>query len=93
MKPTLYLLLLLSGSALAQADLPGDAAEGKRLHDGNCMKCHNTAVYTRKDRTMKSLGHLKEQLGGCSHMAGAQFSPQQAQSVLKYLNDQFYRFP
>ena len=32
------------------AALPGDSAEGKRLHDANCMGCHNTSIYTRKDR-------------------------------------------
>jgi cytochrome c5 len=28
------------------AALPGDGAEGKRLHDANCMGCHDTALYT-----------------------------------------------
>jgi hypothetical protein len=28
-------------SAYAAA-LPGDSAEGKRLHDANCMGCHDT---------------------------------------------------
>ena len=27
-----------------------DSAEGQRLHDANCMGCHNTSIYTRKDR-------------------------------------------
>ncbi len=32
------LLVLLMPSAYA-ATLPGDSAEGKRLHDANCMGC------------------------------------------------------
>lgn len=93
MKPFVYLLLLVAAAAsLAQADLPGDAAEGKRLHDANCMGCHNTVVYMRKDRKIQSLAQLKEQLGGCSHMAGQELSPEQSQSILKYLNERFYKF-
>ena len=62
------LLILLMPSAYA-AELPGDSAEGKRLHDANCMGCHDTGIYTRKDRLVLSLDALKKQLGSCSHMA------------------------
>ena len=48
------LLILLMPSAYAAA-LPGDSAEGKRLHDANCMGCHNTSIYTRKDRLIAVL--------------------------------------
>jgi len=48
------LLILLMPSAYAAA-LPGDSAEGKRLHDANCMGCHNTGIYTRKDRLIAVL--------------------------------------
>jgi len=48
------LLILLIPSAYAAA-LPGDSAEGKRLHDANCMGCHNTGIYTRKDRLIAVL--------------------------------------
>jgi hypothetical protein len=42
---------------------------------------------------VQSLGELKKQLEDCSYMAGQTFSPAQAQNLVKYLNDQFYRFP
>ena len=41
-------------SAYAAA-LPGDSAEGKRLHDANCMGFQNTGIYTRKDRLIAVL--------------------------------------
>ena len=53
------LVILLLPNAYA-AELPGDSAEGKRLHDANCMGCHNTGIYTRKDRLIQSLDALKE---------------------------------
>ena len=86
------LLVLLMPSAYA-ATLPGDSAEGKRLHDANCMGCHNTGIYTRDDRIVKSLDALKKRLGDCSHMANKEFSANETQNLIKYLNDQFYQFP
>jgi len=83
-------LLLAAGT---QAALQGDAAQGKRLHDTHCMGCHDAAVYTRKDRVVRSLDELREQLEGCSHMARKEFSPTEMQDIIKYLNERFYRFP
>ena len=85
------LLILLMPSAYA-ASLPGDSADGKRLHDANCMGCHDTGIYTRKDRHVQSLDALKKQLASCSHMAKKEFSAIETQNILKYLNDQFYQF-
>ena len=85
------LLILLMPSAYA-AELPGDSADGKRLHDANCMGCHDTSIYTRKDHLIRSLDALKGQLGDCSHMAKKEFSAIEAENIIKYLNDQFYQF-
>ena len=85
------LSILLMASAYA-ASLPGDSAAGKRLLDANCMACHQTGIFTRKDRKVQSLTALKEQLVACSHAAKKEFSASEMQDLLKYLNDQFYRF-
>lgn len=85
------LLILLMPSAYA-ASLPGDSADGKRLHDANCMGCHDTSVFTRKDRLVQSLDALKKQLASCTYMAKKEFSASETQDLLKYLNDQFYHF-
>ena len=66
-------LMLLIASAYA-AELPGASADGKRLHDANCMGCHDTGIYTRKDRLIRSLDALETRLGDCSHMANKEFS-------------------
>lgn len=93
MKWTLCAATLIFVTINAQAAMPGDALEGKRLHDANCIGCHDTTVYTRKDRLVRSADALKEQLQGCSHMAKKQFSTAETQNLIKYLNEQFYRFP
>ena len=85
-------LLILLTTLSAYAALPGDSAEGKRLHDANCMGCHDTGIYTRKDRLVQSLDALKKQLGSCSHMAKKEFSATETQNIIKYLNGQFYQF-
>ena len=92
MKATLYMPVVLLVTASAHAALPGDAADGKRLHEAYCTGCHDTAVYTRKDHVVRSLDGLKQQLQACSHMANKEFTSAEAQNLIKYLNDRFYRF-
>ena len=86
------LLILLMPTVACAAALPGDSADGKRLHDANCMGCHDTGIYTRKGQLVQSLDALKKQLGSCSHMAKKEFSAIETQNIIKYLNDQFYQF-
>jgi mono/diheme cytochrome c family protein len=85
-------LMLLMPSAYA-ASLPGDSANGKRLYDANCVECHDSSVFTRKDRLVQSLDALTKQVANCTHMAKKEFSASETQDLLKYLNDQFYHFP
>ncbi len=92
MKVILCILVMALPTVGAQAALPGDGAEGKRLHDANCTGCHDTGVYTRNDHLVRSLDGLKQQLEACSHMAKKEFSPTETQNIIKYLNDRFYRF-
>lgn len=92
MKITLSLSAMLLLAASAHAAVPGDATEGKRLHDANCTACHDSSVYTRKDHKVGSLGGLGKQVENCTHMAQKEFTPAEKQDIVKYLNDQFYRF-
>ena len=90
--PGIALLICLMPVTVPAAALPGDSADGQRLHDAHCTGCHGTAVYSRKDRKVRSLDELRRQFESCSHMAKKEFSPTEAQNVIKYLNDRFYRF-
>ena len=92
MKIILSMTVMLFLAASADAAVPGDGAEGKRLHDANCTACHDTAVYTRKEHRVRSLDGLKQQVENCTHMAQKEFSPTERQDIVKYLNEQFYRF-
>lgn len=92
MKCSLLVLLLVLIMPSAYAQLPGDSADGKRLHDANCMGCHDTGIYKRKNGVVRSLDELKRQLDSCNHTANKEFSVTETQNILKYLNDQFYHF-
>jgi hypothetical protein len=84
--------LMMLSLPSAYAALPGDAIDGQRLHDANCVSCHDTSVYTRANRQIHSLDALKQQLQGCGHMAKKEFSATQTQNIVKYLNERFYHF-
>ena len=92
MRSVLYVSLMALATPFVLAALPGDSAEGKRLHDANCTGCHDTGVYTRKDRDVKSLDALRQQLDGCTHAMKKEFSARETQDLVKYLNERFYRF-
>jgi hypothetical protein len=76
----------------AHAAIPGSEAEGKRLHDVSCTGCHDTGIYTRKEHRVKSLAGLTRQVENCTHMSQQEFSSTEKQDIVKYLNNQFYKF-
>ena len=83
----LTICLLLSSFA-AQADV----ARGKLLLEQNCFKCHDTSVYSRPDRRIKSLAALQAQVTRCPKTTGAKWNQKQIADVVKYLNKEFYHF-
>lgn len=93
MKPLLIACLTLGTlAATAQAAPAGDAAAGERLHAANCLGCHDTSVYLRKDRKIGSLAALNLQFETCAHMTKRTFTPGEVRDLTKFLNDRFYHF-
>jgi cytochrome c553 len=92
MKQALLVSVLLSSALLAQPALTANSAQGKKLHDANCTKCHNTNVYTRPDRKINSLAALNERLVACTHAAQVTLTDDEQKSIVQYLNEQFYKF-
>ena len=87
-------LLVLTGLSLAAHAAPslGDAAHGKKLHNANCVACHDDGVYKRKDRRIKSIEGLKGQISGCGHQLKKSLTQDQINDLVKYLNDTYYKF-
>lgn len=79
-------------AATARAAPAGNVSAGERLHAVNCTSCHDTGVYTRKDRRIGSLDALDAQFQSCAHMTKKEFTPTEVRDLTKFLNDRFYHF-
>ncbi|MGD8527030.1 MAG: hypothetical protein PVJ63_12330 [Thioalkalispiraceae bacterium] len=76
-----------------------DIANGKSLHDGNCIHCHasllggdGTAIYTRENRKIESYAALDKQVRRCRDSLGMPWPEEQILDVINYLNENFYHF-
>ena len=91
MKPIVQLmtatLLALSGS---QA-MGGEFTAGS-YHDSNCTRCHDTGVYTRDNRKVRSYPQLQAQVARCDAMLETKLFPDDLATLVDYLNDGYYRF-
>lgn len=74
---------------IAQAE---DDESGKGLHDSNCVACHGSEVYTRKDRRITNMDALNTQVARCENNLGLQWFEDQRDAVSNYLNDSYYHF-
>jgi mono/diheme cytochrome c family protein len=81
-------LAVLSGNAAAATD----PEHGKALLEERCTKCHDSSVYTRKDRFITSKEALAKQVNRCSINTGAQWFDEDIADVVDYLNATYYKF-
>jgi len=79
-------LLTATGAALADIDA------GKALHDDNCVKCHDSKIYTRKDHFVKDLAGLRKQVSRCELSLGLQWFDEDVDNVVEYINANYYKF-
>ena len=86
---TLTLILCaLSNTVYAQAPHAGE-----NLHNTKCISCHKTDVYTRENRTVKTLHALSNQVNNCMKGAAkAEWTNKQTTDVVDYLNSKYYKF-
>lgn len=72
--------------------LPGNAAQGEKLHAAQCVGCHGTEVYTRNDRRVESAAGLVKQVEFCNQQLRKKLSREQINDLIAYLNETYYRF-
>lgn len=92
MLKSLTALLCLLPLASEASILLGDAAKGKAVHDKQCASCHDSSVYTRANRRVKTSEGLKTQVNGCLRQTGIKLKDAEIDDVVKYLNDTYYKF-
>jgi cytochrome c553 len=94
MKKMLFALLtLLLSSNVTFAE----TADGKTLHQEKCSTCHmlggdHTVLYQVDRRKVKNYGRLKGQVSMCLQNLNIDWFPEEENSVVNYLNDQYYHF-
>ncbi len=79
------------GLSSANADDPATAA-GKALNDQNCVRCHGSELYTRKDRMVNSRDALFTQVQRCETNLQLQWLNEETKNVADYLNREHYHF-
>lgn len=94
MKKALLLLSLLAAASGAHAAfLPGDPAKGKVIHDQQCVACHDSSVYTRPNRMVKSVEGLIGRVNFCNRQLNKKLTDDQVNDIINYLDKQYYHFP
>ena len=91
MKKLILLLITVAASyPVVGEDKPYKS--GENLHNAHCIACHNNSVYTRKNRNVRTLIQLVQQIKGCNHQLSKNFSDKEKKDLLNYLNHNFYKF-
>lgn len=85
-------LALTAPTALATALLLGDVARGKTLHQQNCAGCHDTSVYTRAQRRVRTVEGLIGQVRMCNTNLKTNLSDKQMEDLVVFLNETYYKF-
>lgn len=85
-------LLITAAAAAAEALLLGDASRGEVLHARHCTGCHDSALYTRADRSVRSVEGLAGRVRLCNTQLKTGLSKDELNDLVKYLNESFYRF-
>ncbi|MEZ5652570.1 MAG: cytochrome c [Burkholderiaceae bacterium] len=89
----------LSGVLLAvalgcQGDaFAADANRGRLLYDTGCNACHTQQAHWREKRVATDLASLASQVRRWAGVAGFNWSEEEIQDVVLYLDDAIYRFP
>ena len=103
MKIIYFIILFVAPVSLAYADpfAKGDAAIGKQMVEKNCIACHasrfddnddGSAIYTRKDRKVKTASGLLAQIRSCNTNLGLKWFEDEELHVASYLNKTYYKF-
>ncbi len=86
---------LLSLITLTLLNLPAQAFDienGKALHNGNCLRCHDESKYMRENSKIKDYQQLRTRVRQCELMAELAWFDEEIDDVTAYLNHAFYHF-
>ena len=97
MNRTPFLLLaVLQLAALplhAQAPAIAPPGRGELLYANHCIACHTTQVHWRDKRVVADFSSLVAQVARWQTNTGLDWSSEEIQDVVRYLNATMYHFP
>jgi hypothetical protein len=67
------------------------AETGKEYVDESCLSCHGVEMFNREESKIKNKFDLRRQVSYCVSHLDVDWFPEDEQSVVKYLNDNFYK--
>ena len=79
-------------TASSNAANAADINNGNDLHSANCTSCHDSAIYTRENRRVRSLANLGTQVRFCKDNLGISWFDDEVDDVISYLNKNYYHF-
>lgn len=99
-EPMAKLLLTLVFSAFAAQAYSRNDHIAPHVYTRHCVACHarmtggeGETLYTRNDRMVRSEEALRARVDYCRNALDLNWSAAETDSVVRYLNQRFYRFP
>jgi mono/diheme cytochrome c family protein len=96
MKPMQRMLAatsLAAVSALAQSPAEPPASGGALLYRTYCIACHDTQIHWRARKLATDWASLSAQVRRWQANAGLQWTDEEIDEVVRYLNATIYKFP
>jgi len=91
----IFPFVLLIGTALITTSLCAseNVSHGEKLHQQQCVSCHDSKVYTRHNHFVTNLDGLNQQVRRCEVPSTVHWTDEDISAVVTYLNSHFYHFP
>lgn len=77
---------------LATTANAADIENGEDLHFEHCTGCHDSSVYTRDNRNLRSFERLGAQVRFCKDSLGLTWFDDEVEDVIEFLNQKYYHF-
>lgn len=88
----MVIVFLIPTFVFADTILLGDHKSGNKLHQQSCTACHDSSIYTRENRKVGTINGLEKRVAMCSTMLKTNYSDDQKSDIVKFLNDDYYKF-
>ena len=78
--------------AMLVANASGADFDAASYHEAQCTRCHDTGVYTRDNRRVRSYPMLEAQVARCDANLATKLFPDDLELLVEHLNTQYYMF-